>query len=47
MQEQGLSAHSPDLLEMGKKMRQFALDLDIQGVDHLLAVLETIARKDR
>ncbi|RWX50231.1 hypothetical protein VU01_13603, partial [Candidatus Electrothrix marina] len=47
MQEQGLQARSPALLEMGENLRQFALDLDIQGVDHLLAVLETIAGKDR
>ncbi|MCI5139629.1 MAG: response regulator, partial [Candidatus Electrothrix sp. AR1] len=47
MQEQGLQAQSPALLEMGKKIQQFALDLDIQGVDHLLAVLETIAEKDK
>jgi len=47
MQEQGLQARSPALLEMGENLRQFALDLDIQGVNHLLAVLETIAGKDR
>ncbi|MCW5202563.1 response regulator [Desulfobulbus sp. US4] len=47
MQEQGLRAHSPALLETGKKLRQFALALDIQEVDHLLAVLETIAGKDK
>ncbi|MCI5163044.1 MAG: hypothetical protein D3917_13720, partial [Candidatus Electrothrix sp. AX5] len=45
MQEQGQQSHSLALLEMGKKMRQFALNLDIQGVDHLLAVLKTIAGK--
>ncbi|MGB5687327.1 MAG: histidine kinase dimerization/phospho-acceptor domain-containing protein [Candidatus Electrothrix sp.] len=47
MQVQGLRAQSPALLEMGKKIQQFALDLDIQGVDHLLAVLETIAGKNK
>jgi PAS domain S-box-containing protein len=45
MQEQGQQSHSLALLEMGKEMRQFALNLDIQGVDHLLAVLKTIAGK--
>ncbi|CAK8714102.1 histidine kinase [Candidatus Electrothrix laxa] len=47
MQEQGLLVQSSALLEMGTKIQQFALDLDIQGVDHLLAVLETIAGKNR
>ena len=47
MQEQGLRVHSSALFEMGEKLRQFALDLDIQGVDYFLAVLETLAGKDR
>ncbi|XCN72204.1 MAG: histidine kinase dimerization/phospho-acceptor domain-containing protein [Candidatus Electrothrix aestuarii] len=47
MQEQGQQVHSLALLEMGEKIQQAALHLDIQGVDHYLAVLETIARKER
>lgn len=44
MQEQGQQVQSLALLKMGEKIQQAALDLDIQGVDHCLAVLETIAK---
>ncbi len=45
MQKQGVEKELLSLVEMGKELQGFALDLDIQGVDHLLAVLKSIARK--
>ncbi len=45
MQKQGVKKDLLSLVEMGKELQEFALDLDIQGVDHLLAVLKSIARK--
>ncbi len=47
MQKKGVEEDSLSLIEMGKKLQGFALDLDIQGVDHLLAILKSIARKGR
>ena len=47
MQEQGQQVHSLALLKMGEKIQQAAFDLDIKGVDHYLAVLGTIAGKER
>jgi PAS domain S-box-containing protein len=45
--EKGAQVRSPVLLELGGELQRFALDLDIMGVDHLLAVLETVAGKER
>ena len=47
MQKQGKQAQSPALLETGEKLQRFAGKLDIQGVDHFLTVLESVARKSR
>lgn len=46
MQEQGQQVDSPVLFEMGCKLQRFALDLDIQGVDHFLAILGSLAREE-
>jgi hypothetical protein len=43
MQKQGIRDHSSSLLEMGRDLQRFALDLDVMGVDHLLAMLKNIA----
>ena len=45
MQKQGVEYQISSLIEMGSKLQRFALDLDIQGVDHLLAILKSIAGK--
>ena len=45
--KKGEQVRSPVLLELGGKLQRFALDLDILGVDHLLAVLKTVAGKRR
>jgi PAS domain S-box-containing protein len=47
MQQKGVEEDLLSLIEMGKKLQGVALDLDIQGVDHLLAILKSIARKGR
>ncbi|WP_446008679.1 ATP-binding response regulator [Candidatus Electrothrix sp.] len=45
MQKQGLEEDLLPLIEMGKELQGFALDLDIQGVDHLLGVLKSIRKE--
>jgi hypothetical protein len=45
MQKKGVEENLLSLIEMGKKLQSFALDLDIQGVDHNLSILKSIARE--
>ncbi len=44
--EHGTRENSAELAELGEKLKRFALDLDIQGVDHVLKIFREITGKN-
>ncbi|MGR0482135.1 MAG: ATP-binding protein [Candidatus Electronema sp. V4] len=43
LEESGRKNGAAELVEMGRKMQRFALDLDIRGVEQVLALLRSVA----
>lgn len=43
LEESGQKSGTAELAEMGEKMQRFALDLDIRGVEQVLALLRSVA----
>ncbi|WP_417917049.1 histidine kinase dimerization/phospho-acceptor domain-containing protein [Candidatus Electronema sp. JC] len=45
LEERGRKNGSAELTELGRKMQRFALDIDIRGMEHVLALLRNVAEE--
>jgi hypothetical protein len=47
MEDCGQKTDKPELTAMGREMKRFAQDLDIRGVEQVLAALRNVAEAER